>query len=672
MRYIILYALLFLVFTACRKDENIEVPRDDFSVVPVESRQVKGVMHVKFRELPEDLKIGVVSDGLNTGNERLNDAVNRIGATRLERVFPPAGKFEVRTRKAGLHLWYKVVFDEAVPSGEAMKVLSAVPDVAVVEPVLIPETDAVEYPYNDLYFVNQWHLYNAGKDGMVERADISMIEAWEIEKGKPEVIVNVLDTQVDFNHEDLVDNLWKNVKEYGQNPSMDWDGNGYAGDWYGMSGSPYKEGYKPDDHGTHVAGIIAAKNNNGRGVSSVAGGDTKDNGVRIMVCPIGSAEGIKYGADNGAVICTNSWHVSVTTSTMKLFQDAIDYFVEYAGVDESGNQTGPMKGGIVFASAGNNGEEPAAHYPASLDKVIAVASIGPNFKKSGFSNYADWVDISAPGGADGLGWQIYSTTVNNTYSWMAGTSQATPVVAGIAALIVSKFGGPGSGLTPYDVEFRLMRGTKSIDEYNPGFEGKLGAGCVDAVLALSDKPVNYQPVITPGQTLEGQQIIPFGTELVYTYQVNDKEDGTDLTYELDDPSGAFTMEEENGKVMLKLVNSDCQPGDYVVTLKVTDKGEYPTTSTVSIPVKLQPELLKEVVVYPNPVVDVLNIRASMTFSGEVTARLYDVAGNMVLERKVKVSLSEAGRLDLSGVDGGSYTLKLSCNNKTITKNIIKL
>lgn len=671
MKQKLLYGLLFLVLAGCQKDE-LEVSRDDFSVVPVESEQVKGELHVKFKVLPEDLKVAVTSDGVATDHVEFTDAINRIGTTRLERVFPYAGKFEPRTRKAGLHLWYKVVFDENVPSADAMKVLRAVSDVAIVEPVLIPESDAASFSYNDPFFEKQWHLYNPGTNGMIAGADISILEAWEIEKGKPEVIVNILDTQIDLQHMDLMGNLWRNPGEYYQDPFMDNDGNGYIGDWYGISGNPYAQGYTPDNHGTHVAGIIAAKNNNGIGVCGVAGGDQSSNGVRIMANPIGRADAIKYGADHGAVICTNSWHVDVNSSTQRVLQDAIDYFVTYAGIDENGNQVGPMKGGIVFASAGNDGREPAAYYPASLDNVIAVAAIGPNFKKSGFSNYADWVDISAPGGADGEGWQIYSCAVNNRYMEAAGTSQATPVVAGVAALIISKFGGVGSGLTPYDVEFRLLRGVKSIDEYNPGYEGKLGVGCVDALLALSDDPVNYRPTLTADKPIEGMQVIPFGQEVTYVYTVDDKEDGADVNYEVEDSSGVISHRKEGNKIILTLVNRNCVPGDYVVKLTVTDKGEIPTSTSTSISLKLQPELLRDVVVYPNPVVDMLNIRASMTFSGRVTVRLYDVGGNMVLEQEVNISLSEAGKLDLSKIDGGSYTLKLSCNNKVITKNIIKL
>ncbi len=119
-----------------------------------------------------------------------------------------------------------------------------------------------------------------------------------------------------------------------------------------------------------------------------------------------------------------------------------------------------------------------------------------------------------------------------------GTSQATPVAAGVAALIVSKFA--REGLTPYEVEYRLKRGVKPIDDYNPEYKGKLGVGCVNALLALSDEPINFLPVITAQKPIEGVQIIPYGSTAQYVYTVSDTEDGTDLDYVLKTPAKSVT------------------------------------------------------------------------------------------------------------------------------------
>ena len=336
--------LLLLGLAGCQQEGVItEVPKDDWSVVANTAGQVKGQVNIKFKELPEDLQIVTTRSGVDTDNGQLNFVIRQLGGTRLERVFPHAGKFEARTRKAGLHLWYQVSFDENIPTAEAMKALSELPNVSIVEPIYKGKTESVSLPYNDPYLPRQWHLYNDGSNGMLAGADISILDAWEIEKGKPEVIVNVVDSKVDLNHEDLRDNLWKNPGEFNQNPWGDNDGNGYQGDWHGIGANPVT-GVAEDDHGTHVAGILAAKNNNGVGICGVAGGDTPDNGVRFMCCPFNNgnpAASIKYGADHGAVICTNSWFIA-GGSVAEVMQDAVNYFVKNAGIDENGNQTGPM------------------------------------------------------------------------------------------------------------------------------------------------------------------------------------------------------------------------------------------------------------------------------------------------------------------------------------------
>ena len=677
MRYFATYVVCLLTLVGCQQELVTEVPRDDFSVVPnPTANMVKGQVRIKFRELPEDIQIIATRSGnIEVGHAALDAAAKKIRATGMTRVFPYAGKFEPRTRKAGLHLWYTVSFDENVSVPEAMKALSAVSDLAIVEPVLIPKSEAVEgFRYNDPLFEEQWYLYNPGTNGMVAGCDIGILEAWEIEKGKKEVIVAVADTKIDLWHKDLRANLWKNPGEFNQYPGGDNDGNGYVGDWYGPFGCPYNNNMQQDrgtGHGTHVAGIVAAKNNNGEGVCGIAGGDSDNNGVSIMACQSGNPAHLKYAADYGAVISTNSWFYEepVSADNIQVMQDAVDYFVEYAGVDENGVQTGPMRGGIVFASAGNEGKELERHIPATLDKVIAVASIGPNFKKSGFSNYANWVDIAAPGGADGEGWQIMSTYPNNTYQGEVGTSMATPVVAGVAALIVSKFGGVGSGLTPYEVEYRLLRGVKPIDHYNPGYEGKLGVGYVNALLALSDEPVNFPPVITPDEKIADLKIYNFGEQAEYVFMVNDPEDGSEVTYVLDDPSGAFTVRKEDGKITLSMLNRDCIYGDHTIRLTVTDKGEISTSTSFNV--KLQPEFLAQPEVQ-SVVTDELTVQAGVNFSGLTTVRLYDAGGHLVLEQQVNISLKEPGKINLDGIAGGNYVLKMTCNNKTITKNIIKL
>lgn len=672
----LIYTLVVLLVVACQKEElNVTVPRDDFSVVPGYADNVKGQLQVKFRELSQDLEVTPTAAGLETDNDELTEAVNRIGGMRMERLFPYAGKFEARTRKAGLHLWYKIYFDEEVNLDLAARVLSDVSEITDVEPVCLPTANAVQFPYNDPCFGRQWFLQYAGSDlerelgPLAVSSDIDAVEAWEIEKGRKEVIVAVVDTKVDVGHTELRPNLWVNYNDWPD--GVDNDNNGYVDDVYGYGVANQQDA---DGHGTHVAGIIAAKNNNGWPICGIAGGGNNQEGIRLMTClSSGGPTAIKYAADNGAVICNNSWSVKVNKNNRKALLDAINYFVAYAGVDENGNQTGPMRGGLVLASAGNDGQEFEEYYPASLDNVMAVAALRYDMKKAAYSNYGSWVDISAPGG-EGGNTGIFSTLeaknwmYNSSFGYQAGTSMATPVVAGVAALIVSKYGGPG--FTPYDVEYRLLHGVKPVYEHNPGYEGKLGVGCVNALLALQITPeqVNYPPFVSYDKDFSQTGIYYYGDRDEYEFTIEER-NGEEMTYMVDDPTGSVTHSRNGDKIVLSLNNRNCKAGDHVIVLTVTDGSNLSTS--VQIPVKLLPELFKEVEIETN-VVDKLTVRASMTFSGAVKAELFDTSGNLVLRDNITISLGEPGILDLSGVDGGNYVLKLTCNNKTITKNIIKL
>ena len=276
---------------------------------------------------------------------------------------------------------------------------------------------------------------------------------------------------------------------------------------------------EPDNegHGTHVAGTVGARNNNGIGVAGVAGGNgAADSGVRLMSCQIfrgkdeqgDAAAAIKYAADNGAVICQNSWGYSSTsgvTTMPKLLKEAIDYFIKMAGCDANGQQraNSPMKGGVVVFAAGNENKEFAA-YPACYPPAVSVSAMAWNFAKASFSNYARWITIMAPGGdQDTFGTEggILSTVpkskVPSGYAYFQGTSMACPHVSGIAALIASYFG--RQGFTNDELKSRLITAYRpfNIDELNPAYKGKLGKGYIDAEAAFeSDTKIAPEKVGT--------------------------------------------------------------------------------------------------------------------------------------------------------------------------------
>lgn len=376
---------------------------------------------------------------LATKSPGMNLAIDELGITEMYRLFPHAGEFEERTRREGLHRWYVVKYSQEVALTKAQNSLEHVDGIDIFEPVRqIRNND-----FNDLTS-ELWGLYNRSYKGF----DINVRSVWDqYTTGNPDVIVAVVDNGIDLNHQDLAANCLPNK----HHNFVDGSSN-----------------IVPGDHGTHVAGTIAAVSNNGKGVAGIAGGDKANGkqGVKLMSCQIfktnsdgsstgvGGATAIKYGADNGAVISQNSWGYSFDTNgdgditgdelTRAMSarisasdKAAVDYFIRYAGCDNNGNQlpNSPMKGGVVIFAAGNDAIANGA--PAEYSEVIAVGAVARDGSKSTFSNYGDWVDICAPGT------DILSTIPGNEYAIMSGTSMACPHVSGVAALIVSYFGGPG-------------------------------------------------------------------------------------------------------------------------------------------------------------------------------------------------------------------------------------
>lgn len=503
----------------------------------------------------------------------MGSALQSIKATAITRLFPPAGEFEERSRKEGLHLWFIVRFDKGVEISRAMQALDSVDGVEIVEfnPVIVPASanqhpaainllsSTEDYlkrnakmPFNDPLLKEQWHYNNIGTGvpAGVMGSDINLFKAWEISTGTPNVIVCVVDGGVDVDHPDLADNMWVNQAEQNGTSGVDDDNNGFVDDINGYCFVTDQGNLRPDEdaHGTHVAGTIAAKNNNGVGVAGVAGGNGDPNtGVRIMSAAIfregaqggNAAAAIKYGADNGAVISQNSWgypYRSGVYTTPNSLKVAIDYFVKYAGTDGKGNQRpdSPMKGGVVLFAAGNDGLEFTSQ-PAAYEGCIAVSAIGTNFKRATYSNYGDWVDISAPGGDQmlyGTKAGVLSTTDKNAanvadwYTYYQGTSMACPHASGVAALIVSHFGGPG--FTSEDLKTRLLASILpvDIDKINPGAAGRLGSGYVDAYAALTLKNDQKAPESPKFNSSKINANVNF-TELTLFWNVpKDEDDGT--------------------------------------------------------------------------------------------------------------------------------------------------
>lgn len=311
---------------------------------------------------------------------------------------------------------------------------------------------------------NTIQLNDKYKDELWGAEKIQVVPLWSLTKGSG-VVVAVIDTGVDYNHEDLAENIWINANEISGN-GIDDDKNGYIDDvrgwdFFNSDNDPLDD----NGHGTTVAGVIAAVGNNGKGIAGVA----MDAEIMALKCMGSDKSGnttkavwaIKYAMDNGANIINISWSASAPSVSL---DNAIDSAIE--------------KGIIVIASSGNHYSDVSSYFPASNKKVITVAAINKKNERAKFSNWGNAIDVAAPGAE-------IKTTFLGGYKETDGTSVAAGYVSGLSALLLHY----APALDNQEVEAILR--SSAGDLGSAGWDEYYGAGLVNGMDMLKHAVKNY-------------------------------------------------------------------------------------------------------------------------------------------------------------------------------------
>ena len=435
-------------------------------------------------------------------------------------------------KNEALQRTYLFEFDNLENTDKFIEELQALKEVNYAE--YVPAYQ-ITYVPNDPQYASQWHLQTI-------QAEL----AWDvITTQTASVVIAIVDDAVSLTHEDLQPSIWVNSGEI-PGDNIDNDGNGYIDDVNGWDAADNDNDANPDNptnsfftHGTHCAGIAAARTDNNIGIASL-GFNAQIMPVKCSTLPnpgsvVAAYSGVEYAIINNADVISMSWGGPSYSATYQLVFDQA-----YAQ-------------GIVCVAASGNSNSSAPMYPASYNNVISVGATDQNDQKASFSNYGNTIDVMAPGVA------IYSSLAgsSSSYGAMQGTSMACPLVAGLAAMLLAC----DPNLTPDDVENCIESSADDIYPLNPSYTGQLGAGrinaanaiaCVKAIVARFE--VDFE-LACPNQVIQFTDISP----------------GTPTTWEWLFPGGSpATSAAQNPTVSYPV------SGNYDITLIVSDGTNWDT------------------------------------------------------------------------------------------------
>ncbi len=499
-RFLLNFALVGAILTGDIAYGGVRSDRGMPHYDPYNPKFVPGEILVQFND-EVSLRINEEGGVVKTSIVTINALNARYNAIAMSKVFVTAQKPDAqgmatvrgrRIRVPDLTTIYRIKIDVDSDVLTVIEEYENDPNVIYAEPNYLAHVCVTP---NDNFFSEQWGL-------SIMQAE----QGWDIETGNASIPIAIIDTGVDWDHPDLMENIWTNPGEDAWNDpndpatgnGIDDDGNGYIDDWKGWDFVAIEEGYVapgedfgPEDnnpmdfhgHGTHCAGIAGAVTDNHIGIAGVAwncrimalraGYENSSGNGELLTVDVANA--LHYAALNGARVVNMSFGSYGLSQTM---QNAIVY----------ANSLGV----VLVAAAGNEGTE-VKHYPAGFTYVISVSATDENDQRAiwiptqppspgASSNFGSWVDVAAPGS------NIKSTLFDDSYASWSGTSMATPFVSGVAGLILSK----NPTLSKEGVRQVIVSTTDLLetDEY-------IGSGRINSYKALQMDNVPVAEITSP-------------------------------------------------------------------------------------------------------------------------------------------------------------------------------